>query len=224
MTASSCASSSTTVIPTASKMRRVASTSASLACWPAAMAVAPAPTSAGVFGIVRTTRVPSGSRGSMALDRHAGGDRDHQRRRLQVRRDLVEHLGQDLRLDREHHDLRVARRRRRCWCWCGSRSARRGARQRSWRGSEPWICVGSTTPAAMSPLMSASAMLPVPRNPMVCVSFTVDALYHESTASDLSRGSSTPFPSCPRRSATAGSARRPRASRRRRATRRRAGR
>ena len=72
------------------------------------MAVAPAPTSAGVLGMVRTTRVPSGSRASMAADRHAGGDRDDQRRRLQVRRDLVEHLGQDLRLDREHDDLGVA--------------------------------------------------------------------------------------------------------------------
>ena len=60
--------------------RAVARGRSSVACCPAAIAVAPAPTSAGVFGIVRTTRVPSaaGAR-SMARGRHAGGDRDDER-------------------------------------------------------------------------------------------------------------------------------------------------
>ena len=68
-------------MPTASKMRWVASRSSSVACSPAAIAVAPAPTSAGVLGMVRTTRVPGGQARLDGGDRHAGGDRDDQRAR-----------------------------------------------------------------------------------------------------------------------------------------------
>ena len=56
VTASICASSRITVVPTESKMRLAAFRSSSVACPPAAIAVAPAPTRAGVFGIVRMTR------------------------------------------------------------------------------------------------------------------------------------------------------------------------
>ena len=54
------------MIPTASNSALAVARSASLACLPGAIAVAPAPTSAGVLGIARTTRTPSVTASSIA--------------------------------------------------------------------------------------------------------------------------------------------------------------
>ena len=65
MTASRWLSSSTTVMPTASNTARAVARSASLERLPGEIAVAPAPTSAGVFGIARITRTASGTAASI---------------------------------------------------------------------------------------------------------------------------------------------------------------
>jgi hypothetical protein len=61
VTASICASGTRTEIPTLRKRVSATSRSVSLAWLPATIAVAPAPTSAGVFGMVRMTREPGGT-------------------------------------------------------------------------------------------------------------------------------------------------------------------
>ena len=63
VTASSCDSSSTTVSPTLSKMVLAVARSASVACSPSAIPVAPAPTVAGVLGMARTIRGGAGFAG-----------------------------------------------------------------------------------------------------------------------------------------------------------------
>ena len=66
VTASRWCSSTTTATPTASNSARACSRSESVACGPRASAVAPAPTRAGVLGIVRTMRTPAPSLRAMA--------------------------------------------------------------------------------------------------------------------------------------------------------------
>ena len=78
---------------------------------PPAIAVAPACTVAGVFGIARTTRDPARQARLERLDGHAGGDRDDELVGAHVAADLGEHLVDDLRLDREDEDVRLAQER-----------------------------------------------------------------------------------------------------------------
>ena len=66
VTASRSASSTTTTVPTASRIRRAHSRSSDDAADPGAMAAAPWPTRAGVLGMARTTGVPAGRPASMA--------------------------------------------------------------------------------------------------------------------------------------------------------------
>ena len=67
--------------------------------------VTPAPSSAGVFGIARTTAQAAAEPALELRGGDAGGDRDHQRPlRLRQRRQAVADLAHHLRLDREHPD------------------------------------------------------------------------------------------------------------------------
>ena len=74
MTASRLASGTRTTTPTAPRISSAHARSASVACAPGLIAAAPAPISAGVLGIARTTGTGLPSAASMACGRDAGGD------------------------------------------------------------------------------------------------------------------------------------------------------
>ena len=100
-------------MPTDPRTRSARSRSGVVGVRPAAIAVAPLRTSAGVFGIARTTG-RSGRAPSSVVDRDAGRDREDQRRRSpRVVRRLLEHAGDVAGLHRDDHDVGVGHRPRR---------------------------------------------------------------------------------------------------------------
>src|SRR6266545_4745370 len=163
VTASSRCSSTTTVVPTASNSATAWPRSASVACGPRASAVAPAPTRAGVFGIVRTIRAVGPSLRAMA------------------------EIGTPAAIDTTSFRASIAgaissrsasmtcgftERMRMSACFTAARllavtatpcrvcsSSRRSA-----RGSAHTSSSGAAVPAASSPFTRASAMFPEPRN------------------------------------------------------------
>ena len=78
--------------------------SSAVACSPGEMAVAPAPTSAGVLGMVRMMRTPCPTLRSMAAIGTPAAMEMTSLVPSSAGRDLVEHLVHHLRLHREHHD------------------------------------------------------------------------------------------------------------------------
>ena len=103
MTASSSDSSTRTTTPTAERIDSAQSRSSSEAALPPAIAAAPAPTSAGVFGIARTTATPSGSAASSVLVVHPGRDRQDASDAGTAERGA--RLGHVVRLDRDDRGL-----------------------------------------------------------------------------------------------------------------------
>ena len=93
-------------MPTAPSKREASSRCDSVAWRPAAIADAPRPTSAGVFGIARTTGRPGARASSDAIVTPAAIDStrvslpNDDSRRLQARRDVAG-------LDRDHHDVGI---------------------------------------------------------------------------------------------------------------------
>ena len=192
VTASSSPSSRRTTLPTASKSDVAARRSFSVACVPAEIAVAPASARAATLGIVRTTREPGGSRASRAaMGTPAAMETTSWSFRtsgpmtvstLSTTCGFTERTITD--------DARTS-----SWLSVVTRILYRSASclSRSLFTSLATIDEGLTSFDWMRPRISAPAMFPAPRKPMVSAGFLV-AVFLRAVTSSPWRGPRAPSP------------------------------